>query len=98
MRLTKKFYLSFKISSLTYLQSFRLTGKKAVETFTMKSTKVDSIRKIFKKKQVVIIPSKNQENLVPEAITRNIWLPSDNLIIENAIIGKLKFHKQKLVI
>ena len=39
---------------------FRLTGKKVVETFTMKSTKVDSIRKIFKKKQFVIIPSKNQ--------------------------------------
>ena len=38
---------------------FNLQGK-FVEVFTVKYTKVDSIRKMFKEKQVVIIPSENK--------------------------------------
>jgi len=43
-----------------YIKNLFSKDEKVVETFIMESTKVDSIRNIFKEKQVVIIPSKNK--------------------------------------
>ena len=43
-----------------YIKNLFSHEEKVVETFTMQYTKVDSIRKIFKEKQVVIIPSENK--------------------------------------
>ena len=43
-----------------YIKNLFSQEEKAVETFTMIYTKVDSIRKIFQENQVVIIPSENK--------------------------------------
>ena len=43
-----------------YIKHLFNQQEKEVETFTIEYTKVDSIRKIFTEKQVVIIPSENK--------------------------------------
>jgi len=43
-----------------YIKHLFMQQEKVVETFTLKDIKVDLIRKIFKEKQVVIIPSENK--------------------------------------
>ena len=43
-----------------YIKHLFIQQEKEVETFTIEYTKVDSIRKIFTEKQVVIIPSENK--------------------------------------
>ena len=43
-----------------YIKNLFSKGEKVVETFTLTATKVDSLRKIFKERQVVIIPSENK--------------------------------------
>jgi hypothetical protein len=47
-------------SKSAYFKHLFKQYEKEVETFTVEYTKVDSIRKIFKDKQVVIIPSENK--------------------------------------
>jgi len=43
-----------------YIKNLFLLKEKVVDTFTLEYTNVDLIRKIFKEKQVVIIPSENK--------------------------------------
>ena len=40
-------------------------------------------------------PSMNQDNILSAETGRQLWLPLDNLIHENAIIGEVKYDNQK---
>ena len=86
-----------------YIKNLFSQDKKIVETFTMKSTKVDSIRNIFKEKQVVIIPSESQAfvskllgsigGMDSTSLVFGLydWKKYDNLDIDNLIFLDVKF-------
>ena len=77
--------------------------EKEIETFAIEYTKVDSIRKIFKEKQVVIIPSDNKAfvskilgsigGLDSTSIVFGLydWKKYDNLDIHNLMFLDVKF-------
>ncbi|MBT3622225.1 MAG: hypothetical protein HN535_05705 [Flavobacteriales bacterium] len=86
-----------------YIKNLFNQEGKGVETFTLKYTKVDSIRKIFQEKQVVIIPSENKAFV--SKILGSIggmdstsfvfglydWKKYDNLDIHNLMFLDVKF-------
>jgi hypothetical protein len=86
-----------------YIKNLFSKDKKVVETFTMDSTKVDAIRKIFKEKQVVIIPSKSQAfvskllgsigGMDSTSLVFGLydWKKYDNLDIDNLMFLDVKF-------
>jgi len=86
-----------------YIKHLFKQYEKEVETFTVKYTRVDSIRKIFTGKQVVIIPSENKAfvSKILGAIggmdsTSFVfglyeWKKYDNLDIHNLMFLDLKF-------
>ena len=86
-----------------YIKNLFSQDEKIVETFTMKSTKVDSIRNIFKEKQVVIIPSESQAFVskllasiggvdAPSLVFGLYdWRKYDNLDIDNLMFLDVKF-------
>jgi ABC-type branched-subunit amino acid transport system substrate-binding protein len=47
-------------SKSAYIKNLFYQQGKIIETFTVKDTKLESIRRVFKQKQVVIIPSENK--------------------------------------
>ena len=86
-----------------YIKHLFSKDKKVVETFTMKSTKVDSIRNIFNEKQVVIIPSENKAfvskllgsigGMDSTSLVFGLydWKKYDNLDIHNLMFLDVKF-------
>jgi len=86
-----------------YIKNLFSQDEKIVETFTMKSTKVDSIRNIFKEKQVVIIPSESQAfvskllgsigGMDSTSLVFGLydWKKYDNLDIHNLMFLDVKF-------
>ena len=86
-----------------YIKNLFSQDKKIVETFTMKSTKVDSIRNIFNEKQVVIIPSENKAfvskllgsigGMDSTSLVFGLydWKKYDNLDIHNLMFLDVKF-------
>ena len=86
-----------------YIKNLFSQDEKIVETFTMKSTKVDSIRNIFKEKQVVIIPSESQAfvskllgsigGIDSTSLVFGLydWKKYDNLDIHNLMFLDVKF-------
>ena len=86
-----------------YIKNSFLQQEKEIETFTVKYTKVDSIRKIFREKQVVIIPSENKAfvskilgaigGLDSTSLVFGLysWKKYDNLDIHNLMFLDVKF-------
>ena len=86
-----------------YIKHLFNQKEKEVETFTVEYTKVDSIRKIFIEKQVVIIPSENKAfvskilgaigGLDSISIVFGLydWKKYDNLDIHNLMFLDVKF-------
>jgi len=86
-----------------YIKNLFLMQEKVVETFTVEYTKVESIRKMFTEKQVVIIPSENKAfvSKILGAIggmdsTSFVfglydWKKYDNLDIHNLMFLDVKF-------
>jgi len=86
-----------------YIKNLFSKDEKIVETFTMESTKVDVIRKIFKEKQVVIIPSESQAfvskllgsiggmDSVSLVFGLYDWKKYDNLDADNLMFLDVKF-------
>ena len=80
-----------------------ISRRKEVETFTIEYTKVDSIRKIFTEKQVVIIPSENKGfvskilgsigGMDSTSLVFGLydWKKYDNLDIHNLMFLDVKF-------
>ncbi len=86
-----------------YIKNLFNQEGKGVETFTLKYTKVDSIRKIFQEKQVVIIPSENKAfvskilgaigGMDSTSLVFGLydWKKYDNLDIHNLMFLDVKF-------
>jgi hypothetical protein len=86
-----------------YIKNLFLQQEKEIETFTIEYTKVDSIRKIFTEKQVVIIPSENKAfvskilgsigGLDSTSFVFGLydWKKYDNLDIHNLMFLDVKF-------
>ena len=86
-----------------YIKNLFLQQEKEVETYTIEYTKVDSIRKIFTEKQVVIIPSENKAfvskilgsigGLDSTSFVFGLydWKKYDNLDIHNLMFLDVKF-------
>jgi hypothetical protein len=86
-----------------YIKNLFSQDEKIVETFTVESTKVDVIRKIFKDKQVVIIPSESQAfvskllgsiggmDSVSLVFGLYDWKKYDNLDADNLMFLDVKF-------
>ncbi|MBT5750765.1 MAG: hypothetical protein HOI39_06540, partial [Flavobacteriales bacterium] len=86
-----------------YIKHLFKQHEKEVETFTVEYTKVDSIRKMFWDKQVVIIPSENKGfvskilgsigGLDSTSIVFGLydWIKYDNLDIHNLMFLDVKF-------
>jgi hypothetical protein len=86
-----------------YIQHLFKQHEKEVETFTVEYTKVDSIRKLFSEKQVVIIPSENKGfvskilgsigGLDSTSFVFGLydWKKYDNLDIHNLMFLDVKF-------
>lgn len=86
-----------------YIKNLFLQQEKEVETYTIENTKVDSIRKIFTEKQVVIIPSENKAfvskilgsigGLDSTSFVFGLydWKKYDNLDIHNLMFLDVKF-------
>jgi len=86
-----------------YIKNLFSKEEKAVETFTIESTKVDAIRDIFKEKQVVIISSENQAfvskllasigemDFISLVFGLYDWKTYDNLDIDNLMFLDVKF-------
>jgi len=86
-----------------YIKNLFLQQEKEIESYTIEYTKVDSIRKIFTEKQVVIIPSENKAFV--SKILGSIggmdstsfvfglydWKKYDNLDIHNLMFLDVKF-------
>ena len=86
-----------------YIKHLFMQHEKVVETFTLKYTKVDSIRKMFSDNQVVIIPSENK-GFVSKILGSiggldstsfvfglHDWKKYDNLDIHNLMFLDVKF-------
>ena len=86
-----------------YIKNLFFQQEKVIETFTVEHTKVDSIRKIFTEKQVVIIPSENKAfvskilgavgGLDSTSFVFGLydWKKYDNLDIHNLMFLDVKF-------
>lgn len=86
-----------------YVKNLFSQEEKLVETFTMQYTKVDSIRKMFQEKQVVIIPSENKAfvskmlgaigGMDSTSLVFGLydWKKYDNLDIHNLMFLDVKF-------
>ena len=86
-----------------YIKNLFFQQKKEIETYTVEYTKVDSIRKIFTEKQVVIIPSENKAfvskilgsigGLDSTSFVFGLydWKKYDNLDIHNLMFLDVKF-------
>jgi len=86
-----------------YIKNLFSQDEKVVETFTMEATRVDSIRKIFSAKQVVIIPSENKAfvskmlgsigGMDSTSLVFGLydWKKYDNLDIHNLMFLDVKF-------
>jgi len=86
-----------------YIKNLFLQQEKEIETYTVEYTKVDSIRKIFTEKQVVIIPSENKAfvskilgsigGLDSTSFVFGLydWKKYDNLDIHNLMFLDVKF-------
>jgi len=86
-----------------YIKHLFKKHEKEAETFTMKYTKVDSIRKMFSEKQVVIIPSENKAfvskmlgaigGMDSTSLVFGLydWKKYDNLDIHNLMFLDVKF-------
>ena len=86
-----------------YIKNMFIQNGKEVETFSITYTKVDSIRKIFNKKQVVIIPSDNKAfvskilgsigglDSISFVFGLYDWKKYDNLDIHNLMFLDVKF-------
>lgn len=86
-----------------YIKNLFLQQEKEIETYTIEYTKVDSIRKIFTEKQVVIIPSENKAfvskilgsigGLDSTSFVFGLydWKKYDNLDIHNLMFLDVKF-------
>jgi len=86
-----------------YIKNLFIQEGKVVETFTMQYTKVDSLRKIFQEKQVVIIPSENKAfaskmlgaiggmDSTSFVFGMYDWKKYDNLDIHNLMFLDVKF-------
>ena len=86
-----------------YIKNLFLLQEKVVETFTIEHSKVDSIRKIFTEKQVVIIPSENKPfvskilgaiggmDSISFVFGLYEWKKYDNLDIHNLMFLDVKF-------
>jgi hypothetical protein len=86
-----------------YIKHLFIQQEKEVETFTIEYTKVDSIRKIFTEKQVVIIPSENKAfvskmlsaigGMDSSSFVFGLydWKKYDNLDIHNLMFLDVKF-------
>jgi hypothetical protein len=86
-----------------YIKNLFLQQEKEIESYTIEYTKVDSIRKIFTEKQVVIIPSENKAfvskilgsigGLDSTSFVFGLydWKKYDNLDIHNLMFLDVKF-------
>jgi len=86
-----------------YIKDLFSKDEKIVETFTVESTKIDVIRKIFKEKQVVIIPSESQAfvskllgsigGMDSTSLVFGLydWKKYDNLDVDNLMFLDVKF-------
>jgi hypothetical protein len=86
-----------------YIKNLFLLKEKEIESYTIEYTKVDSIRKIFTEKQVVIIPSENKAfvskilgsigGLDSTSFVFGLydWKKYDNLDIHNLMFLDVKF-------
>ena len=86
-----------------YIKNLFYQQEKTIETFSLKDTKLESIRKIFSEKQVVIIPSKNKGfvskilgsigGLDSTSLVFGLydWKKYDNLDIHNLMFLDVKF-------
>jgi len=86
-----------------YIKNLFLLQEKVVETFTVEYTKVESIRKMFTEKQVVIIPSENKAfvskilgaiggmDSISFVFGLYDWKKYDNLDIHNLMFLDVKF-------
>jgi hypothetical protein len=86
-----------------YIKNLFSQGEKVVETYTVYSTKVDSIRKLFNANQVVIIPSENKAfvskilgsigGMDSTSLVFGLydWKKYDNLDIHNLMFLDVKF-------
>jgi hypothetical protein len=70
----------------------------SIDTINMIFTLTTEIRMKWHDKRLAFLnPFRNQENVVPHATAKKIWIPLDTLTIENAIIGEIKYDEQRRV-